>query len=301
MFTHSDVRIGVVSSPMPSKHAHKAESYMNRDYLSWVEMSGAKAILVPYNTKELGNYLDHLHGVVFCGGAIENEKTHPTEQYDAYLQTFRTVFAYAKRYDLPLWGTCLGFELMALMGEPPSPGTFFSSENLQPVKKIGLSPLRFTEGSTRLKAAFPLPLQKKMAATPFCRHLHKYGFRLDAPHFKVLQRYLDVVSVDETSDGTTFVNMFEFKERPFYGCQWHPEKVQNRLGAKVAKRLSEFFRDECRAHRGPLDPLQLKSGPFDQGVLVKGGKRKSKTTKQNQIKVARTEKRKACPSSRRNA
>jgi gamma-glutamyl hydrolase len=284
MFTHSEVRIGVLSSPSPYNNMHQAESYMNRDYLTWVEMSGAKAILVPYNTDKLRTYLDRLHGMVLCGGGIRNIRTHSSEQYKSYVNTVRKIYDYAVARSLPLWGTCLGFELLALMGDPPPIETFLSEENLQPVEKNGLSTLRFTDEDSRIKSEFSEAMLKKMAKKAFCSHVHKYGFRLEAEHLKTMKKYLNVVSVDKTHDGTPFVNIFEYKAYPFYGVQWHPEKIQNPLAEKVAEVLSKFFRKECAAHRGYIkEPLRIASGKFKEktAVLVKGGNTTRKRTKKN--------------------
>jgi len=70
------VRIGIVSAPMPLKQLNRAESYLDKSYINWIEMSGANAVVIPYNTDSLATYMSTVHGVLWVGGGIENLKTH---------------------------------------------------------------------------------------------------------------------------------------------------------------------------------------------------------------------------------
>jgi gamma-glutamyl hydrolase len=244
------VRIGILSAPMPYVHHHpvlRVESYINREYLDWVQLSGAVAVVVPYNTAHLPAYLRSLHGMVFCGGSIENRETHTPRQYKAYLAAVHTVVDYAVRERdgggyFPIWGTCLGFEILALMGDPPSDRNLFGE--LQKVEKFGKGTLTFAPEASRIKRRFPAALRAELERTPCCTHRHHYGFVLTNEHFAHMRDYLTVVATDRLKDGTPFLNMFEHKHYPFYGAQWHPERTFNAASEQVAEILSAFLRDE---------------------------------------------------------
>ena len=249
---------------------------MDKVYISWVEMSGASAVIIPYNTDKLPEYLKMVHGVVLIGGGISNVKTHSDQQYKSLIHVVRRIFEHAVRENdrgtyFPLWGTCLGFELLAMMPEHIDHDYF---KRLQLEHKFRLGTLLFT-GASRLRDAFPKELQQKVACTPSVNHIHKYGFSMAAPHTVKLRRYLNIVSVDRADDGTEFMNMFEYKHYPFYGSQWHPEKPLTDLGVDLSYTLSSFLKRECTHNKSApprwskiFDPLPLDS-PFT--VLLRGG------------------------------
>jgi gamma-glutamyl hydrolase len=271
------IQIGIVSAPMPKYHLHRAESYLDKAYISWIEMSGANAVVIPYNTESLLSYLKTVQGIVWVGGAIENTKTHTTRQYEIMIAAFRTIFDYAIRENdrgnyFPLWGTCLGFDILAMMGENIQDGFF---KRIQHATKFSLSPLKF-EGASRIRSYLPKKLMAKISSEPVVRHLHEYGFDVDVAHTKKIKRYLNVVSTDLSNDGVRFVNMFEYKKYPFYGSQWHPEKPLTDLGVELSHTLSLFFKKECSKNKSILPNWTTvsKSGTLKSkySVLLKGGK-----------------------------
>jgi len=230
---------------------------VHREYLNWVQRSGAVAVVVPYNTEHLGAYLKSLHGMVFCGGSIEDKRTHTTRQYKTYLGAVHSVVDYAvKEKDsgnyFPIWGTCLGFEMLALMGDPPKDPELFKA--LQKVRKFGTGTLTFDPAFSKIKRRFPADLRARLEETPCCTHKHNYGFTLTDDNFEHMRHYLRVVAVDHLPNGTPYMNMFEYKHYPFYGAQWHVERTFNEASEEVADILSIFLRDECAKskHRAPL-------------------------------------------------
>ena len=270
------VNIGIITSPMPSKRINQASSYLDKVYVYWVEMSGANAVIIPYNTDKLPEYLKAVHGVVLVGGGISNVNTHSDKQYKDLIHVVRRIFEHAVHENdrgtyFPLWGTCLGFELLAMMPEHIDHAYF---KRLQLEYKFRLGTVTFA-GPSRLRNAFPKALQEKVAHTPTVNHLHKYGFNIQAPHTVKLRRYLDIVSVDRADDGTEFMNMFEYKNYPFYGSQWHPEKPLTDLGVDFSYTLSLFLKKEC-AHNKTAPPRWSKifdPVPLDSRftVLLRGG------------------------------
>ena len=269
------IQIGIVTAPMPNSHLTRAPSYLDKDYITWVEMSGANALLIPYNTASIEHYLDLVQGIVWVGGAIENTKTHSNQQYKTLIAIFKKIFSYAVKENdkgnyFPLWGTCLGFELLAMMGENYKDGYF---THLQHAEKYELGPLMFV-GKSKIRQAVPVKLQEKIAVSPVVNHIHNYGFDLKNPHTKTMKEYLKIVSVDIAENGVKFMNMFEYKKYPFYGCQWHPEKPLTHLGVELSHTLSLFLKRECSKNKTfiPKWSKITTSGHFNSkfGILLKG-------------------------------
>jgi gamma-glutamyl hydrolase len=270
------IKIGIVTAPMPVAQLGKAESYLERDYIDWVELSGANAVVIPYNTENLAAFLTRVHGVVLVGGAIENRLTHDHRQYATLIDAVRRVFEHAvaendQRNYFPVWGTCLGFYLLAMMGEHVKSG-FFRRDRIQPEHKFRQAPLVFT-GKSRLRAFFPRALQAHMARAPAATHKHEYGFDMRSPHERRMLKYLNVASTDVSDGGNEFMNMFEYKNYPFYGSQWHPEKPMGNVAVAVSLRLSEFLKSECAKNKRAV-PLwgasfQTHSFKSTETVLIK--------------------------------
>lgn len=271
---HRPIKIGILTAPMPKPFLGRAESYLDRDYVAWVELSGANAVIIPYNTPNLEDFLNRVHGVVLPGGAVENTQTHDPKQYAVLVGAVKRIYRFALscRY-FPVWGTCLGFDMLAMMGEHLRSNLF---KHVQHEPAFRNDPLAFT-GKSRIRAEFSPAMQARMAREPVAWHMHNFGFDMTSPHLKRMLKYLRVVSTDKSDSGSEFMNMFEYKRYPFYGSQWHPEKPKGELAEAVSTVLSHFLKKECakNKHRVPLWGKTFRSVKFKnpETVLLKGGEK----------------------------
>jgi gamma-glutamyl hydrolase len=243
------VKIGIFSAPMPLPSLSKAESYLQRDYIEWVEMSGALPVVIPYNTRHLDEYLNSVNGLVWIGGAIENAETHSRSQHAKLQHTYEAAFEHAIRENqkgnhYPIWGTCLGFDFLALMGQRNH-----GVSKMPKIHKTQNGTLKF-KGASRLRRAFSSSMQQLIAREPVTHQIHARGFDPTSSQTHHMEKYLKIISVD-TSDQSPrrFVNAFEYKHYPFYGTQWHPEKPVSTLSRQVAEKLSRFFKRECAKNK----------------------------------------------------
>ena len=55
---------------------------------------------------------------------------------------------------------------------------------------------------------------------------HGYGFIATDERIKELEKYMWVLSTNTDLNHIEYVSTVEFKKHPFFGTQWHPEKVQ---------------------------------------------------------------------------
>jgi gamma-glutamyl hydrolase len=239
------IRIGIFSAPMPTKHLHKASSYLQKDYIQWVEMSGALPVIIPYNTAFLNEYLSSVNGIVWIGGAIENAETHTLAQYKKLKEVYEQAFQHAVKENkkgnyYPIWGTCLGFDFLALMGQ-----NTHTLNRMAKIHKTKSGTLRF-RGTSRIRRVFPTAMQRLLAHEPVTHQIHARGFDPSSAQTKKMKDYLKIISIDTSDESPRkFVNAFEYKHFPFYGTQWHPEKPISSLSREVAGRLSTFLKKEC--------------------------------------------------------
>jgi gamma-glutamyl hydrolase len=228
--------IGIIAFP----EINSSRSVFPTNYVNWVESSGAKAVVIPYNLshKKIAKQLDKLSGLIWTGGAIENHH-YSTLQYNTYMNTLHLSFEIIKKYNdkgryFPLWGTCLGFEILVLFGKNVNPSTIF--DHVQSHPKSGKDCITFTH-SSRLKDWFGPEMCKKMEVTPCALHHHNLGFDIKP------MNHLTIVSTD-----SGFINMIEYKRYPFYGVQFHPERPFNAFSRKVSFYFSCFLKKECETN-----------------------------------------------------
>jgi gamma-glutamyl hydrolase len=176
------MNIGIIVLPKHPKINH---------YIRWIESTGAKAFILPYSItkKELIHQMDIIHGVVWTGGGIETERYTETQRM-TYLTTLQRCFLQAKEYNdqgryFPIWGSCLGFEMIVFMGEDLPLPHFL--DHIQSHERTGQNTITFTSTPSRLKRFFPLKLRNAMARTPCATHHHKLGFDIKPlPHIKIV-------------------------------------------------------------------------------------------------------------------
>lgn len=217
------MKIGIIAGP--NNHPE--------NYIRWVELSGATAVVIPYNTTSMLKKIAPLNGIVWMGGSIEN-KRH-TKQYSTYVNNLYTCYTAIKEYNdngrkFPIWGTCLGFELLVLFSMHRPSTTLFNY--IQTHELNATRPLVLKK--SRLKQWFSKELLTQMKE-PCVVHHHKLGFDI-VP--------LDGITTVSTENG--FINVVEYIDYPFYGVQFHPERPFNSLSYQVSYELSCFLFHECK-------------------------------------------------------
>ena len=183
----NSIVIGIVSAPVIKPYMTHVSSYIPQSYVKWIEMSGARVIPLQYDLPKpiLSSFLNQLSGVLWIGGGIENKKTHTEKQYKAFIGTLYFIYKYVKKQNnignvYPIWGTCIGFEILAMMGmykDAESLGhDFYNHQNIQKISKTGPGVLRFTNESSDLAKEFPAKDRKLMKVKPVTYHVHDLGF-----------------------------------------------------------------------------------------------------------------------------
>jgi gamma-glutamyl hydrolase len=224
------MKIGIIALP---KHP------IIENYIRWIKDAGATPIIIPYSiTKtDLIKQMDKLQGVIWTGGAIETER-YSENQRITYLTTLQRCFLIAKdcndhgRY-FPIWGSCLGFETLVLMGEDVPLSKFFTRVQIH--ERTGRDTITFLSSPSRIKQFFPLKLRNAMARIPCATHHHKLGFDITPlPHMRF-------VSVD-----SGFINIIEYVDYPFYGVQFHPERPFSPFSEEISRQFGQFLIKECQ-------------------------------------------------------
>ncbi|XP_061623700.1 gamma-glutamyl hydrolase isoform X2 [Phyllopteryx taeniolatus] len=194
-------------------------TYIPASYVKYIESAGSRVmpIRLTLTTAEYGNIFSRINGLLLIGGASNLE----TSDFARVSKIFYQLALKANEAGdhFPVWGTCLGMQLLTVLVSGHNFLTKATAENVA-------SPLNLTRAafSSRMFAGFPQELMKALQKEPLTGQFHHYGLTLKA--FKQnleLQDFFSLISTNVGENGVNFISTLEGKKYPFYGVQWHPE------------------------------------------------------------------------------
>lgn len=269
--------IGILSVPMTiGKHKY-THSYIPASYIKWLEMNNARVIPIPYDTPHgaIDMILNQVNGVLFIGGQVDHKMIQA--EYIRFIETFEYIFNHAKLSNnkgkyFPLFGICLGMEMLAMINE--------GSKNLIPnfIKKKGISDVAARNNNAKLhfikKDAKILKIFSEEELDEFRKKScvfqnHGLGFLEKASYIKRWNKHWDIVATSKSTDKKreNYVSILEYKKYPFYGLQFHPEKVlfeweidtigRTSIFRTVSHKLSKFFVNECNKNKNKVTIPQM--------------------------------------------
>lgn len=217
--------VGVVAQPLGKESlADDGKSYIAASYVKYLEMAGARVVPIQYNApaEEIDTLLKGVNGLLFPGGGSCLQKECP------FFQSAARMFQYAITANdqgdfFPIWGTCLGFQFLSVMGAGENQTILqsgFDSEDL-PI------PLNFTGDAktSRLFAGAPAHIMDLLATQPITMNAHHSGVTpAAAAHNQAFSDFYSILSTNDDRAGRAFVSTIEGKKYPVYGTQFHPEK-----------------------------------------------------------------------------
>lgn len=210
--------IGVLAQDVFDPKPHR-NSYIAASYVKFVESAGARVVPVMINKSEdeYTRLFKSINGVLLPGGGVSLESSGYSKAAGIF---YRLALEANSNGDyFPVWGTCLGFELLTLL---TSGELLLSHTN---TSGIAL-PLDFTEDvqGSRLFKEFPEELMKSLATEPLTENSHQWS--ITTQNFTAnekLKKFYRVLSIN-TDGQNKFVSTMEAYDFPIYATQWHPEK-----------------------------------------------------------------------------
>uniref|UniRef100_A0AAG5DEB5 folate gamma-glutamyl hydrolase n=1 Tax=Anopheles atroparvus TaxID=41427 RepID=A0AAG5DEB5_ANOAO len=239
------------------------DSYIAASYVKFVEGAGARVVPIWINqpVEYYEQIMTNLNGVLFPGGATY------FNQSNGYAEAGRHIYDIAMRYNengdyFPLWGTCLGFELLTYLAANGTEHRAHCKSNSQAL------PLNFKDDfrKSRLFADAPNDVVDILSSEPVTANFHQFCVTEANMTAYGLDEDWRVMSVDRDWNGMEFISTIEHKKYPFYGIQFHPEKniyewVSNKNishtanAIQAAQFFADFFIHETRKndHRFPTE------------------------------------------------
>jgi len=223
--------VGILTMPS-SYSSFPDQSFFPASYVKFLEQAGARVVPIPYDlsASALSSLLSSLNGALFTGGAAAFFGSSSPHAPTAYAATAQRIYnevasAAANGETFPLWGTCLGHELIGVLAagldystSPLSGG--FDSENLT-------APVAWTAAAadSRLWGAAPDVRAAFAAGGGIAYNAHSQGFTpADFDASAPLAAAFTVLGTSVDRAGKAFVASMEGKTLPVYTTQWHPEK-----------------------------------------------------------------------------
>ncbi|EAL64169.1 peptidase C26 family protein [Dictyostelium discoideum AX4] len=247
--------IGILTQPTDGDMTTFGSQYIAASYVKYIESAGARVVPILYDIdiKSLTELMGSINGVFFPGGGVDfNNQT-------VYTDTIQSIWSQVVEFNnngdyFPLWGTCMGFQELALL----SADNFnllssYNSENYT-------VPLNFTSlaAGSRLFSLASSSIMQSLASEPITMNNHQFGLSPQTyQQTSSINTFFDVLSTNVDRDGNTFISTIEAKNYPIYGTQWHPEKpifewwdqevMNHSFDSIMANQYtSNFFVNECR-------------------------------------------------------
>ncbi|KAL4239715.1 hypothetical protein ACF0H5_000519 [Mactra antiquata] len=261
--------IGVIAQESDSNLKQYGDTYIPAAYFQYIEMGGARGvpILVQKDAEYYDKMFDSLNGILFPGGGV-------SLLISGYAKAAKIFFDKAvKAYDsdgdyFPIWGTCMGFQILTAMTTGKDLLTYFDAEDIA-------LPLKFSSDfeKSHLFKDLPEDVYQYLSKRNVTENFHHYG--LEPSMFDAtpdLNKFYRVLSTNEDRSGKEFISTMEAIKYPIYGTQWHPEKPNFQWNThyhinhgpdaiRVAQYFASFLVDEARKsnHRFSTEEEEIDS------------------------------------------
>ncbi|CAN9513072.1 unnamed protein product [Ophioblennius macclurei] len=229
------------------------KTYIPASYVKYIESGGSRVmpIRLTHTDAEYENIFKKINGLLFIGGAVNLE----TSEYARVAKLFYNLAVAANDAGdfFPIWGTCMGMQLLTVLAAGRNLLTKTTAENIA-------LPLNLTTEaySSRIFKDFPSDLMKAVAQEPLTGNFHRFG--VEVKNFEEnenLRSFFSILSTNIAETGVPFVSTIEGKNDPFYGVQWHPEVNRFQWNSnlnfphschavQLSSLLAEFFVNEAR-------------------------------------------------------
>lgn len=253
--------VGILALPNQGDYNLTGSAFIDAGYVKWLEMAGARVVplIITHPWSSLQYLVEHLDGVLFTGGDKDFFNANGTMTF--YAETACAIFDLVKSLNdqgiyYPLWGTCLGFQLLHVCVSP-------SPETVQYMPDMpGHSALSVFTAAAPSSRLFHFPyssvIQSLMTSDNVTFVSHNSGVPAQeyATNLQLREMYVSL-STMKTLHGVQYGGLIEGVKYPIYGSQFHPEKnmfewwpgetIPHTLSAvAVSTYFANFFIEETR-------------------------------------------------------
>ena len=240
----SPLRVGIITMPHV-RSVNKSTSHIMSSYVEWFSTRNVQVMAIPYDTPRPEWYFHRIDGLVIPGGGAKKNVI--------LYQTCLSFLKYSlelwknKKQLFPIWGTCLGFEIIiSILGHIFPLQAFNALRHMSSLNWTSDSPKSVILNSE----GFTQSYKKQLTSLPLVEFNHSHG--ISPQKFRgniVLHRVFSVIATAADKDGKIFVAAIEGRSGlPIYGVQGHPERQPVTNGPFLDFFVRELFR--AREKRG---------------------------------------------------
>ncbi|CAH1115294.1 unnamed protein product [Psylliodes chrysocephalus] len=209
--------IGILAQATDS---YDADTYIAASYVKFVESAGGRVLPIWINQPAdyYERVVSYTNGVLFPGGDSSFETP------GGYGETARTIYQLAQAANdqgrfFPIWGTCLGFEVLpfAELGKDITVNCSIPDDSYT---------LDFAGDFRKSKLYDNLPsdLLKILLTKNVTYNAHSYCLTEKTLRDNGLDMDWHILTTNTDTNGLKFISSMENVRYPFYGIQFHPEK-----------------------------------------------------------------------------
>ncbi|KAE8291844.1 Gamma-glutamyl hydrolase [Larimichthys crocea] len=228
-------------------------TYIPASYVKYIESGGSRVmpIRLTLTTSEYENIFRQINGLLLIGGAVDLEASDFARVAKIFYTLARTANDAGDHF--PIWGTCMGMQLLTVLVAGENLLTNTTAENI--ALPLNLTPEAAT---SKMFKGFPNDLMKALTQEPLTGNFHHYGLTVKTfQENQNLQSFFSALSTNIAENRVHFVSTIEGRRYPFYGTQWHPEVNRFQWDRKLnfphsphavqlSSLLAEFFSNEGR-------------------------------------------------------
>ncbi|KAM9810577.1 gamma-glutamyl hydrolase [Neosynchiropus ocellatus] len=252
------------------------ETFIGASYVKYVESGGCRVVPIrlTLTDSEYEDIFNKINGLLLIGGAIDIVESPFAKVAKIFYNL--ALKANNKGDYFPIWGTCLGMQLLTALVAGKDLLSITPAEN-------DMMPLNLTKEAftSNMFADFPSGMMAAVAKEPLTGNFHRYGMSVtDFQANEDLRSFFSILSTNVAHNGVEFISTFEGKRYPFYGVQWHPEVScykwsRNRNvphspnAVRLTSLLAEFFVNEGRRSLHHFDDTKEEEAALIYNYLPK--------------------------------
>ena len=203
-----------------SDYSKYTKEAIDGGFVRWMEASGAEVVVIHiwYNHEQIISLLNQINGVLFSAGP-----RRPLKFDEPWESNAKFIFDYAKNNGIPIWGTCLGMQMIT---------AFMAEDNnlLEKYNNLGLENVLLSDSAkeSKILSLFKEKDYHNLNYSYTSFHIHKHGISPSSFFSnKNLRENYDVIGYGYDNNGKKFINIIENKKglkHKIFGTQFHPEK-----------------------------------------------------------------------------
>ncbi|XP_063709500.1 gamma-glutamyl hydrolase A-like [Culicoides brevitarsis] len=233
------------------------QSYIAASYVKFIESQAARVvpIWIDKPRKYYEKMMKRVNGVLFPGGNADFINNWGYAQAGRYIYEIANEMNERGEY-FPLWGTCLGFELLAYLGANQT-----DFRRVCNAESIALK-LNFTQNfsESRMFRQAPQHIVDILDSKPVAANFHHFCLTPENFTSSGMDATWTIIATNVDKVGLEFISAMEHKMYPYYGVQFHPEKnlfewhksstiVHNLDATRSSQYFAEFFVQETRKNK----------------------------------------------------